>query len=174
MDLDHDRPRPDRVAAGRAAPVHGLRKPLAPGRRRAGRVSQRPGEAQARLTVGQLRQPRGSGGAVGEAFGPQPVGGEPASLEAAATLHDRADEPAGAVDMPLLLAGGADAGELEADVRYGADLDTPPGRAQQRRSACCWCGLESRYAPAVALTHCSHTTGIVRRLRRGGEKAGRA
>ena len=40
-------------------------------------------------------------------------------LEAAAPLHDRAHEPAGAVHVSLLLAGGADAGELKADVGHG-------------------------------------------------------
>ena len=47
--------------------------------------------------------------------------------EAAIPLHDRAEEPAGAVHVPLRLAAGADAGKLQAEVGHGAGLDIAGG-----------------------------------------------
>src|SRR5258706_15455806 len=74
--------------------------------------------------AGQLRQPGGRGVAIGEAPRLQLALVEARGLVAAAPLNDRADEPAGAVDVPLRLAGSADAGELE--IKDGHT--TPAGR----------------------------------------------
>ena len=68
--------------------------------------------------AGQLHQPGGRAVAVGEVLVPYTALDWAARLEAAAALDDGADEPAGTVDVPLLLTGGADAGELKADVGH--------------------------------------------------------
>jgi hypothetical protein len=79
------------------------------------------------------RQPGGRRVAIGKLVRPLKAVKLPGRFEAAADLGDRADEPAGLVDVLQQLTGGANAGKLEAGVGHGVHPATAASEAIRRR-----------------------------------------